>query len=125
MTDREVKLVLGGLLHDIGKVIYRQGDDRRKHSQSGYDFLKDEVQTGVCDTDILDCVRYHHADAIKSAAHTIVSVTEEWIKRETKKTPQEIMGNLKYLIVKSGINVKESDWKSYDNMNDRIKKYLQ
>jgi len=67
MTDREVKLVLGGLLHDIGKVIYRQGDDRRKHSQSGYDFLKDEVQAGEWDTDILDCVRYHHADAIKGA----------------------------------------------------------
>lgn len=67
MTDREVKLVLGGLLHDIGKVIYRQGDDRRKHSQSGYDYLKDEVRAGEWDTDILDCVRYHHADALKGA----------------------------------------------------------
>lgn len=67
MTDREVKLVLGSLLHDIGKVIYRQGDDRRKHSQSGYDFLKNEVQAGEWDADILDCVRYHHADAIKGA----------------------------------------------------------
>lgn len=67
MTDREVKLVLGGLLHDIGKIIYRQGDDRRKHSQSGYDFLKEEVHAGECDADILDCVRYHHADAIKGA----------------------------------------------------------
>lgn len=67
MTDREVKLVLGSLLHDIGKVIYRQGDDRRKHSQSGYDFLKNEVHAEECDTDILDCVRYHHADAIKGA----------------------------------------------------------
>lgn len=67
MTDREVKLVLGGLLHDIGKVIYRQGDDRRKHSQSGYDFLKDEVRSQECDTEILDCVRYHHADALKNA----------------------------------------------------------
>ena len=45
MTDKEVKLVLGGLLHDIGKVIYRQGDDRRKHSQSGYEFLKEDVQS--------------------------------------------------------------------------------
>lgn len=68
MTDREVKLVLGGLLHDIGKVIYRQGGDRRKHSQSGYDFLKDEVRTQECDKELLDCVRYHHADAIKNAA---------------------------------------------------------
>lgn len=67
MTDREVKLVLGALLHDIGKVIYRQGDDKRKHSQSGYDFLKDEVAPQECDSDMLDCIRYHHADAIKNA----------------------------------------------------------
>ena len=33
MTDREIKLVIGGLLHDIGKVIYRQGEDGRKHRQ--------------------------------------------------------------------------------------------
>lgn len=67
MTDREVKLVLGSLLHDIGKVIYRQGNDKRKHSQSGYDFLKDEVQSEGLDTEILDCVRYHHAEAMKDA----------------------------------------------------------
>ena len=65
MTDREAKLILGGLLHDIGKVIYRQGDDRRKHSQSGYEFLKREVQ--LEERDILDCVQYHHADAVKDA----------------------------------------------------------
>ena len=65
MTDREAKLILGGLLHDIGKVIYRQGDDRRKHSQSGYEFLKKEVQ--LEERDILDSVQYHHADAVKNA----------------------------------------------------------
>lgn len=65
MTDREIKLVLGCLLHDIGKVIYRQGMDKRKHSQSGFDFLKDEVEIG--EKEILDGVRYHHADAIKDA----------------------------------------------------------
>lgn len=65
MTDRGVKLVLGGLLHDVGKVIYRQGDDRRKHSRSGYDFLKEEVN--LSDGDVLDSVRYHHADALRNA----------------------------------------------------------
>lgn len=68
MTDREVKLVIGGLLHDIGKVIYRQGNDKRRHSQSGYDFLKDEIPSQGCDREILDCVRYHHADAVKGAS---------------------------------------------------------
>lgn len=64
MTDRELELTVGGLLHDIGKVVYRKGDDRRKHSQSGYDFLK---ENGITDRVVLDCVRYHHGDALKNA----------------------------------------------------------
>lgn len=67
MTDTEVKLVIGALLHDIGKVIYRQGDDRRKHSKSGYDFLK-EIGTERLDKEILDAVLFHHADMLKTAS---------------------------------------------------------
>ena len=40
MNEKEVKIVIAGLLHDIGKVIYREGGDSRKHSLSGYDYLK-------------------------------------------------------------------------------------
>ena len=54
---------MGSLLHDTGKVIYRQGDDRRNHSISGYDYLKEE--TNLTDSEILDCVRYHHASLLK------------------------------------------------------------
>lgn len=57
MTERQVKLVIGSLLHDIGKVIYRQGDGRN-HSVSGYDFLKEEA--GIKDREILEAVHYHH-----------------------------------------------------------------
>ncbi|MCM1495125.1 MAG: type III-A CRISPR-associated protein Cas10/Csm1 [Bacteroides sp.] len=65
MTDQEVKIVIGGLLHDIGKTIYRSGDGR-KHSKSGYDFLKEEVK--ISDKQILDSVLYHHADALHGAS---------------------------------------------------------
>lgn len=64
IKDRQIKLIIGSLLHDIGKVVYRSGDGRN-HSQSGYEFLKNE--TDVQDQDILNCVRYHHAKYLKNA----------------------------------------------------------
>ena len=64
MNKTDIKLTIGSLLHDVGKVIYRKGDDKRNHSISGYDYLKDNFEI---DKEILDCVRYHHAQAIKSA----------------------------------------------------------
>lgn len=64
MEEMILKLSVGGMLHDIGKVLYR-GDDGRNHSQSGFDYLKEDV--GLTDTDILDQVRYHHAKFLKDA----------------------------------------------------------
>lgn len=55
MIDQKIKLITGSLLHDIGKVVYREGSDRRNHSVSGYDFLKEEGK--IEDKEILDCVR--------------------------------------------------------------------
>ena len=40
MDERSTETVISSLLHDTGKVIYREGTDRRKHSISGYEFLK-------------------------------------------------------------------------------------
>ena len=72
MKDRELKVVIGALLHDIGKVIYRDGSDTRTHSQSGYDFLKNDIK--IEDKDILDCVRYHHGRALGNAGVDINSL---------------------------------------------------
>lgn len=65
MTEHEITLVLGGLLHDIGKVLYRQGGEKKKHSQIGYEFLRDEI--GLKNQDVLDCVKYHHSDALRES----------------------------------------------------------
>ena len=51
ITDRQIKLIIGSLLHDIGKVVYRSGDGRN-HSQSGYEYLKQK--TDMQDTEVLD-----------------------------------------------------------------------
>lgn len=42
MTENQVRLTIGALLHDVGKVIYRTGDGRN-HSASGKDYLENEV----------------------------------------------------------------------------------
>ena len=55
ITDDQIKLMIGSLLHDIGKVVYRSGDGRN-HSQSGYEYLKNEAH--ISDDEILICVRY-------------------------------------------------------------------
>ena len=65
MKDKQIKLTIGSLLHDIGKLVYRAGDNRQ-HSISGYDFLKDTC--GIKDSELLDCVRYHHAANLKNAS---------------------------------------------------------
>ena len=66
MNEKELKITMSSLLHDIGKVIYREGGDVRRHSLSGYDYLKDEA--GITDKDILVGVKYHHAQNLKSAS---------------------------------------------------------
>ena len=64
MAGLQNKVVIGALLHDIGKVLYRAADGRN-HSRRGYEFLKDEV--GLHDHDILDQVLYHHASLLKGS----------------------------------------------------------
>ena len=65
MADRQNKVAIGGMLHDIGKVLYRAADGRN-HSRSGYEFLKDEV--GITDEEILEQVLYHHKSLLKASS---------------------------------------------------------
>lgn len=64
MSDEAIKLSIGALLHDIGKILYRYNDGRN-HSRSGYEYLKNEIQ--LEDSDILEQVRFHHANELKQA----------------------------------------------------------
>ena len=64
MTEKQIKLTIGSLLHDIGKIVYRSGDGRN-HSQSGYQYLMEEA--GIQETEILNCVRFHHGANLKAA----------------------------------------------------------
>lgn len=65
ITDQQIKGIIGDLLHDIGKIVYRSGDGRN-HSQSGYEYLKETA--GIRDQVILNCVKYHHSAALRNAS---------------------------------------------------------
>lgn len=58
------------------------------------------------------------------AAHEIVSVNDDMIRRKTGVDSREIMEILKKVIIKSGFNVKKESWSSYEDMNQIIKKQL-
>ncbi|MDO5563207.1 MAG: type III-A CRISPR-associated protein Cas10/Csm1 [Synergistaceae bacterium] len=57
---------VGGLLHDVGKVIFRAGVDGRNHSVSGRDWLASFVPEDT-ERDLLDCVMFHHGRDIGGA----------------------------------------------------------
>ncbi len=63
MQERVCQTAIGGLLHDIGKVVYRSGDNR-SHPESGCAFLQ---EAGVVDSTILQQVRFHHAKDLRTA----------------------------------------------------------
>lgn len=54
------------------------------------------------------------------AAHSIVSVTPEWIKERTEKSVEEIMWLIRYLCEKVKINTRKENWDAYDTMNAYI-----
>lgn len=69
-----------------------------------------------------------------TAAHEVVSITEKWVKEKTKKTeyeslkngltPEQIFKIMKRLCHYAGLPSGENVWKSYSEMNRRIKESL-
>ena len=74
MREESVRVSFGCLLHDIGKPVLRAGGQAGDHSSLGYAYLKKLWQD---DRDILDCVRLHHAAALRAAQPADSSIA--WI----------------------------------------------
>ena len=72
----------------------------------------------------LTALRVVERDVRNLAAHQIVAVTKEWIKRKTGYEPEHIMEMIKNAVGYAGIKVRKEDWKSYDNMNMYIEKCM-
>lgn len=69
---KQEEAAVGGLLHDIGKVIYRAGLEEGDHSSAGYAWLAGITDKGG-NTEILNCVRYHHAAKLKGSGIAVDS----------------------------------------------------
>lgn len=54
------------------------------------------------------------------AAHEMVSLNEDEIKKRTGMSTEDIVRNIRELFGYSGIAIQDDDWKSYDHMNKRI-----
>ena len=54
------------------------------------------------------------------AAHEIISVTDDTIKKKTGFTSKAIMDKIKQCFQHSGITIKKEYWNSYDDMNTII-----
>lgn len=118
MSEKELKLIIGSLLHDIGKVIYRQGSDRRKHSQSGCDYLKEDIH--IEDNEILHCVKYHHADSLHSArlnedelAYIVYLADNIAASTDRRKKEQEDYGFEKSMPLQSIFNILNGNHQEY------------
>lgn len=76
ITDRQIELIVGSLLHDIGKVTFRSGDGR-DHSIGGYEYLKGlQYNNGdrKIPDEVLDCVRYHHGNILEMRQFRIIQL---------------------------------------------------
>lgn len=58
------------------------------------------------------------------AAHEIISITEETIRKRTGFTGKQIMKKIKSVFVYAGFRITEDDWNSYDRMNEMIVKAM-
>lgn len=64
MKSRLVNLIMGSLLHDVGKIVHRTGV-MKKHSISGWEFLS-EISSFSTNQDIKESVKYHHRRELSS-----------------------------------------------------------
>lgn len=85
------------------------------------------VQKVCSDKDIVQKVQEFvtvEQKARNVVAHSIVSATDGWVKKQTGRTATQVMCLIKDICERVKINVKKENWDSYDRMNEEIIKEL-
>lgn len=81
----------------------------------------------IQDTAIQRCIaelRKVEASVRNMAAHNMISVSDEWIKKKTSYTSNEIVFLIREAFSYTSHDISESDWNSYNDMNEDIIKAI-
>ena len=70
--------------------------------------------------DQMESIRKIEASVRNTAAHEIVSVTDDWIYKKVGVHAKDIVRLLEKLVIAAGIHVQNDDWNSFDVMNQDI-----
>lgn len=72
MDEMYRKLATGAMLHDIGKLVQRALPGEGSHSRRGAEFIEEVFNTDEI-KEVIECIRYHHAEELKNADITAQS----------------------------------------------------
>ena len=95
---------------------FRIGDVYSSHITVLIRELSDDIQL----KNEIEVMKKVEKEVRNVAAHTITSVSDDDIVKEVGITSEQVLGKIKYMMNKAGINVKSSDWNTYISMNNEI-----
>ncbi|HZK00284.1 MAG TPA: type III-A CRISPR-associated protein Cas10/Csm1, partial [Tissierellaceae bacterium] len=67
MYERIDVAVKGSLLHDIGKIVFRNDRSGGNHSNAGAEFIANELINMDNKEQVIECIKYHHHGMLKNA----------------------------------------------------------
>ena len=130
MNELTLQATFAGLLHDIGKLVWRAGPGKRTHAFAGAEYLKAHIADPKAQNFLRACNALNTAQR-NTAAHQLHAVLEEDIKHDCffgikHYGSAEIVQKLGELLAQAYPDVcDKSLFRIYDRCDDYIKAHLQ